>query len=79
MLYAVVTAEEKYKVKSFIETVIYRSGDALAAWIIVLSGIGISAIAVVCIPIAAVWTAMSFLIGREYNRRNESPSSLEST
>ena len=77
MLYAVVTAEEKYKVKSFIETAIYRSGDALAAWIIVLSGIGISAVAVVCIPIAAVWTAMSIMIGREYNRRSESSSSLE--
>jgi AAA family ATP:ADP antiporter len=78
MLYAVVTAEEKYKVKSFVETAIFRSGDALAAWTIVLSGIGISAIAVVCIPIAAVWAAMSFFIGREYNRRAESPPTLES-
>ncbi len=78
MLYAIVTAEEKYKVKNFVETAIYRSGDAIAAWTIVLSGIGISGIAVVCIPIAAVWAVISLWIGREYNRRNESSSSLES-
>ncbi len=78
MLYAVVTAEEKYKVKNFVETAIYRCGDALAAWTIVLIGIGISAIAVVCIPIAAVWTAISFKIGSEYNRLSKSSSSLES-
>ena len=79
MLYAVVTAEEKYKVKNFVETAIYRSGDALAAWIVVLSGLVISTFAVVCIPIAAVWTAISFYIGREYKRRDESSSSLESS
>jgi AAA family ATP:ADP antiporter len=78
MLYAVVSAGEKYKVKSFVETAIYRSGDAFAAWIIALSGIGLSAIALVCIPIAVVWTAMSFFIGREYNRRGKSQLSTES-
>ncbi len=74
MLYAVVTAEEKYKVKNFVETAIYRSGDAIAAWTIVLSGIGISGIAVVCLPIAAIWTAIAFWLGRDYKRRDKALS-----
>ena len=78
MLYAVVTAKEKYKVKNFVETAIYRSGDAIAAWSIRLLGIGISNIAVVCIPIALAWTAIAFWIGREYNRLDKSSTNLDS-
>jgi AAA family ATP:ADP antiporter len=33
MLYTVVGAEEKYKAKSFIDTVVYRGGDAIGGWI----------------------------------------------
>lgn len=32
MLYAVLTPDEKYKAKPFIDTFIYRGGDALGAW-----------------------------------------------
>lgn len=33
MLYTVVSTEQKYKAKSFIDTVVYRGGDALSAWL----------------------------------------------
>lgn len=33
MLYAVVPIEEKYKAKNFIDTVVYRAGDAVSGWI----------------------------------------------
>ncbi|NMG66416.1 MFS transporter [Azoarcus indigens] len=33
MLYTVTTPEEKYKGKSFIDTVVYRGGDALSGWL----------------------------------------------
>lgn len=33
MLYTVVSAEDKYKAKNFIDTVVYRGGDAISAWI----------------------------------------------
>ncbi|XSG81463.1 MAG: NTP/NDP exchange transporter [Methyloligella sp. ZOD6] len=33
MLYTVVTPEEKYKVKNFIDTVVYRGGDAMSGWV----------------------------------------------
>ena len=69
MLYTVVTPEEKYKVKNFIDTAVYRSGDLIAAWSIrLLSGIGLTGVALICVPIAVVWTAVTVWIGREYNR-----------
>ncbi len=33
MLYTVMPAEEKYKAKNFIDTVVYRGGDALSGWV----------------------------------------------
>ncbi|MCQ9422182.1 MFS transporter [Pseudomonas sp. LJDD11] len=33
MLYTVVSAEQKYKAKNFIDTVVYRGGDALSGWL----------------------------------------------
>lgn len=33
MLYTVVPAEEKYKAKNFIDTVVYRGGDAVSGWV----------------------------------------------
>jgi len=78
MLYSVVTAKEKYKVKNFIETAIYRSGDVIAAWSIrLLSGIGITGLAIVCIPVALVWAALSLRIGREYRRLDEANEAVE--
>ena len=32
MLYVVLGREEKYKAKSFVDTVVYRGGDAVSAW-----------------------------------------------
>jgi AAA family ATP:ADP antiporter len=72
MLYSVVSTEEKYKVKNFIETAIYRSGDVVGAWSIrFLSGIGITGTAIICIPIAIAWAAISLRIGREYRRLDD--------
>ncbi|RYZ73985.1 MAG: MFS transporter [Lysobacteraceae bacterium] len=33
MLYTVVPAEQKYKAKNFIDTVVYRGGDAVSGWV----------------------------------------------
>ncbi|KAF1722369.1 NTP/NDP exchange transporter [Pseudoxanthomonas wuyuanensis] len=33
MLYTVVPPEQKYKAKNFIDTVVYRGGDAISAWV----------------------------------------------
>lgn len=33
MLYTVISAEQKYKAKNFIDTVVYRGGDAISGWL----------------------------------------------
>lgn len=70
MLYAVVTPEAKYKAKNFIETAVYRGSDLVSTWTIKgLAGYGVSGIAIICIPIAMIWTVLAFFIGREYKKR----------
>lgn len=72
MLYAVVSPEAKYKAKNFIETAVYRGSDLVSTWTIrAMSGLGIGGVALICIPIAAIWTILAFHIGREYKRRYE--------
>jgi len=66
MLYVVLEREEKYKAKNFIDTVVYRGGDAVSAWIYDgLRGIGLSLgqIAFVAAPIAAVWALVAYRLG----------------
>ena len=71
MLYSVVSRESKYKAKNFIETAVWRGGDMVATWTIrSLAGIGLSGVALVCVPIAIVWSLLAFWIGRDYRRRD---------
>jgi AAA family ATP:ADP antiporter len=67
-LYTVVPREERYKAKNFIDTVIYRGGDAFSGWLIAALrnlGLGISGIAFAGLPVAAGWLAVSFWLGRK--------------
>lgn len=74
MLYSVVSPEDKYKAKNFIDVPIYRAGDLVGTWtikllmapIIGLSWVTVSAF---MIPFAAIWTAISLWLGRDYRRR----------
>jgi len=70
MLYSVVTAEEKYKTKNFIDTVIYRSGDVVGTWLIKsMSAFGIAGISLVMLPISVFWAIVSLWLGRDYRRQ----------
>ena len=80
MLYAVVTPEEKYKVKNFIDTVVYRSSDAVSAWLIrALGGLGSSGIALLCIPVSILWATLTLWIGRRYRRLGNIGTTTETT
>ena len=58
MLYVVLDRESKYKAKNFNDTVVYRGGDAVAAWIYAgLRGLGLGLSHMA--QIAASGTAMS--------------------
>jgi len=70
MLYSVVTPEEKYKTKNFIDTAVYRGGDVVGTWTIkLLSTLGITGISIVLLPFAVVWAVVSLWLGRDYRRR----------
>ena len=70
MLYSVVTPEEKYKTKNFIDTAIYRFGDVIGVWAIrFMMGLGITGVSLVMIPFAAVWALVALWLGRDYRQR----------
>lgn len=72
MLYSVVTPEEKYKAKNFIDTAIYRGGDVAGTWTIKLMqlfGLGIAGISLLMLPFAAVSAIVALWLGRDYKRK----------
>jgi AAA family ATP:ADP antiporter len=71
-LYTVVSREEKYKAKAFIDTFIYRSGDVLGAQaegLLGRLGMGLAALASVAVPLALAWAALGIWLGRTQRRR----------
>ena len=72
MLYTVVPAEQKYKAKNFIDTVVYRGGDALSAWVKrLLDLMGEHPALAMCIGagIALAWAGTGFALGRAQRHR----------
>jgi ATP:ADP antiporter, AAA family len=67
VLFTVVPREDKYKAKSFIDTVVYRLGDQVGAWSYAglgLMGFGISGIALVAVPMSCAWLVNGWWLGR---------------
>ncbi len=67
VLFTVVDRESKYKAKNFIDTVVYRGGDAVAGWAFAGLkglGLGLTAIAWLAVPIALLWGAVAWWLGR---------------
>jgi AAA family ATP:ADP antiporter len=68
VLFTVVPREDKYKAKSFIDTVIYRSGDQVGAWsyaVLGFFGLGMTGISLVAVPISIVWLVNGLWLGRK--------------
>src|SRR5712692_3243843 len=71
MLFTVLGREAKYKSKNFIDTVVYRGGDAASGWVYAaLKGLGLSlaGLAAAAIPGAILWLALGLLLGRQHRR-----------
>lgn len=67
VLFTVVPREDRYKAKSFIDTVVYRAGDQVGAWSVALLrglGLGTAGVAVVVIPVAGLWLLNAVWLGR---------------
>jgi AAA family ATP:ADP antiporter len=69
VLYTVVSREDKYKAKNFIDTFVYRAGDQIAAWSytgFLALGLGMAAISFVAAPLAGLWLVIAFWLGRRH-------------
>jgi AAA family ATP:ADP antiporter len=72
MLFAPLDAESKYKAKNFIDTVVYRAGDAISAWAksaldALGQGAGMSAlVGALC---ALLWGLLGWRLGERADRR----------
>lgn len=76
VLYTVVPREDRYKAKSVIDTVVYRTGDQIGAWSVALLravGLGPAQVSLVVIPVAAGWLINALWLGRRQERLAERP------
>jgi AAA family ATP:ADP antiporter len=73
MLYVVLGREEKYKAKNFIDTVVYRGGDAVSAWAYAglrALGLSLAMIAFVAVPLSLVWARVAYRLGQAQTERS---------
>jgi ATP:ADP antiporter, AAA family len=66
VLYTVVSREDRYKAKNFIDTAVYRAGDQVGAWsyaLIGLAGWGIKEASLVSVVVAGFWLINSLWLG----------------
>ena len=71
-LFTVVSREDKYKAKNFIDTIVYRTGDQIGAWTtpaLGWIGLGLRGVSIVAVPMAAIWLGISLWLGRQQARR----------
>jgi len=67
VLYTVVPREDRYKAKSFIDTVVYRGGDQIGAWtyaLVAMASFGSTLMAAIAIGLAALWLINGLWLGR---------------
>ena len=72
MLYTVLDAETKYKVKNVIDTVVYRGTDVLSGWIhagLVAAGATLGMLAGLSAMLAVVLAVIAWVVGSGYRRR----------
>jgi AAA family ATP:ADP antiporter len=74
VLFTVVSREERYKSKAFIDTVVYRGGDALGAWAqasLAGAGLGVAALSASALPLAALSLGLALWLARRERRLEE--------
>jgi ATP:ADP antiporter, AAA family len=69
MIYTTVDSESRYKAKNFIDTAVYRAGDAASAWVIAaIRTAGLDALLFVAVPAALLWLVNGFRLGGRHDR-----------
>lgn len=71
-LYTVVARVEKYRAKTFLDTVVYRGGDALASLLYetLRVSMGFAQVALAILPATALWLVLGLLLGRWMEARS---------
>ncbi len=67
VLFTVLPREDRYKAKSFIDTVVYRLGDQVGAWsyaLLSFLGLGLAQVSIVAAVLSAFWLINSWWLGR---------------
>jgi AAA family ATP:ADP antiporter len=78
VLFTVVTREERYKSKAFIDTVVYRAGDAGSAWLargLAASGVGVAGSLLFAVPIGLAGVGVALWLARAERLRERPLSS----
>lgn len=73
VLFTVVSREEKYKAKNFIDTAISRGGDASTAWLVTaMKSFGVTAthMAWALVPLMGVWAWLAMVLAQQEKRRS---------
>jgi AAA family ATP:ADP antiporter len=68
ILFTVVSRDEKYKSKAFLDAAVYRGGDLVSGWIyagLAWVGLSIGAIGLIAAPFAAIWAVVGLRLGRQ--------------
>ena len=71
VLFTVVSQEDRYKAKSFIDTVVYRLGDQVGAWTYGLAGaLGLarSALPILAALVSLAWLVNALWLGRRQDQ-----------
>jgi ATP:ADP antiporter, AAA family len=69
MLFTVLGRDEKYKSKNFVDTVVFRGGDAASGWVyagLKALGLALPGMALAAIPGVIAWLVVGVFLGRRY-------------
>lgn len=72
MLFVVLGKEEKYKAKNFVDTAVYRGGDAVSGWAysgLQALGLSLAGIALVAVPLSGLWAVVAYKVGRSNEKK----------
>ncbi len=71
MLFSIVSREEKYKAKNFIDTAVVRSSNVLSSWLITTLksiGAGSSGILMLGAFLSIIWCSISLWLANRYEQ-----------
>jgi len=78
-LFTVISREEKYKAKAFIDTFVYRTGDVVGAQVegaLGRIGLALGGLVGVVIPLALAWAMLGIWLGRAQHKRAEAAKDI---